>query len=81
MWTRWGKEGGTNWESSCDIAMLQCVKQPVRNCWTAPGTQLHALQGPRGVSEGRGVEGGSRRDICTHTAGSLCCTADINTTL
>ena len=74
-------EGGTNREIRFDINTLPCVK------WIASGNLLYSTgssawcsvttqMGGRGRGEVR--EGG---DVCIHTADSLHCTAETNTTL
>ena len=59
MWTLAEGEGGTNWDSNIAMYTRPCVKEMVGSCCIAEGTQLGALQRPRGVRWG-GWEEGSR---------------------
>ena len=61
-----------------DRYTVPCVTQ------AASAVQLHSTgSSARGsVTTSRGRGGGSRgRDICIHTADSLCCVAEVDTTL
>ena len=74
-----------------DRILVHELRIPFVVKWMASGKLLHStgrsagyFVKPRGVGQG-GWEGGSRGrgygDICIHTADSLCCTAETNTTL
>ena len=80
MWTRWGEGGGMNWEMGTDMNTLPCVKQRVGTCCIMQGAQLALCDDRDGWGMGR-REGGTRGNIGILEAGSLCCTAETNTTL
>ena len=72
-----GREDGMNWESSTDIHTIPCVQQKASGkllCSTgsSAGCSVMTYRGRREAQEGG--------DICTHTADSLHCTSETNTT-
>ena len=73
--------GGDGLDSSTDIYILPCVN------WIASGRLLYSRgrSAPHSVTIYRGGMGGEeaheQEDISVHTADSLCCTAETNTTL
>ena len=69
-----------NWEMGTDMNTLPCVKQRVGTCCIMQGAQLALCDDRDGWGMGR-REGGTRGNIGILEAGSLCCTAETNTTL
>ena len=69
--------GGMNWEIGVDIYTIHCYvkNRKLRPYCAAQGTLLSA------PADLNGEEIQNRGDTCMCIAGSLCCTAEINTTL
>ena len=82
-WTQWGKGrvGRTGTVAVTYVCYNVQNRQLVGSCCTAQGTQSMLCKDLEGWDRAVVWEGGSRKDICTHIADALCCTADTYTTL